>query len=420
MSSQRKSQDSLVNNQQGIYNISFSLGKNMIHKRILGGTLLVAGTSIGAGMLALPVVTAAAGFFPALFIYFICWLFMTCTGLLLLEICLRFPPDANLVTMASHYLGRPGKVLAWGLYLFLFYCLSIAYIAGGGGLLSFWMGTSPWVGQMIFLFVLASIVFMGAKAVDRVNNVFMVGLILAYLVFVVLGLPFVSLDRIHVAQWSVVLIPLPVIFTSFSYQGIIPTLATYMHRDAKNIRTAILLGTSLAFAIYVMWEFLILGIVPLDGEFGLQRAKELGQTAVAPLHAHVAHSAISWVGQIFALFAIATSFLGVTLGLFDFLADGLKMAKKGIRRLFLAVLTFAVPATIALIHPAAFITALVFAGGIGCALLLGFLPTAMVWAARYQRNENLDAPQLGGGKAMLILLFLFVLLELAMEISHLA
>lgn len=418
MSSGRKSQDSLVNIRQGIYNALIHRIKNMSHKRILGGTLLVAGTSIGAGMLALPVVTAAAGFFPALFIYLICWLFMTCTGLLLLEICLRLPPDANLVSMASHYLGRAGKFLAWGLYLFLFYCLSIAYIAGGGGLLSIWMGTSPWAGQMIFLISLASIVFMGAKAVDRVNNVFMVGLIFTYLLFVVLGLPFVSLERLANSQWSIALIPLPVIFTSFSYQGIIPTLTTYMHRDAKNIRAAILLGTSLAFGIYVIWEFLILGIVPFDGEFGLQKARELGQTAVGPLSAHVAHSAITWIGQIFALLAIATSFLGVTLGLFDFLADGLKMTKKGGRRLFLAALTFAVPACIAFVRPSAFISALVLAGGIGCALLLGFLPIAMVWVARYQRKENLDAPQLGGGKAMLILLFLFVLLELAMEIGY--
>ena len=44
----------------------------MFSNRIVGGTLLVAGTSIGAGMLALPVVTALGGFFPAFFIYLLC------------------------------------------------------------------------------------------------------------------------------------------------------------------------------------------------------------------------------------------------------------------------------------------------------------------------------------------------------------
>src|SRR5690348_7302081 len=98
------------------------------------GALLVAGTSIGAGMLALPVVTALGGFFPSLFVYVLCWLFMTCTGLLMLEICLLMPPGANLVSMAQKYLGRFGEVLAWVLYLFLFYCLSVAYVSGGGSL----------------------------------------------------------------------------------------------------------------------------------------------------------------------------------------------------------------------------------------------------------------------------------------------
>ena len=80
-------------------------------KKVIGGVLLVAGTSIGAGMLALPVVTAAGGFFPAFFSYLICWAFMTSTGLLLLEISLGMPPDANLVTMAGTYLGRGEKYL---------------------------------------------------------------------------------------------------------------------------------------------------------------------------------------------------------------------------------------------------------------------------------------------------------------------
>ncbi len=49
----------------------------------IGGILLVAGTTIGAGMLAIPLVTATAGFLPAFIITFFVWLFMLLTGLLL-------------------------------------------------------------------------------------------------------------------------------------------------------------------------------------------------------------------------------------------------------------------------------------------------------------------------------------------------
>lgn len=382
-------------------------------KHLLGGILLVAGTSIGAGMLALPVVTAEGGFFPAFFIYLLCWLFMTATGLLLLELCLKLPPDANLVTMAASYLGVAGKIFAWVLYLFLFYCLSIAYVSGGGGLLQSWLGMDLSFCQALFVLGLGFCVYMGAWMVDRLNWILMAGLILTYLAFVIFGLPHVKLSHLEPSQWKFSFLALPVIFTSFSYQGIIPSLMTYLKRDARKVRIAIIGGTTIAFAIYLLWELLILGIIPLEG---LKEAKELGQTAVTPLNRHLAEERLILIGQAFAFFAIATSYLGVTLGLFDFLADGLAMPKKGMRKLLLAAITFFPPLAISLMNPSLFIIALDFAGGIGCALLLGFFPALMVWIARYGKEGHSGPLQLFGGKAMLMFLFLFVIFELVIEL----
>jgi len=391
-------------------------------KHLIGGILLVAGTSIGAGMLALPVVTAEAGFFPAFFTYLLCWGFMTSTGLLMLEVCLDMPPDANLVSMAGAYLGKGGKAFAWILYLFLFYCLSIAYLSGGGGLLRSWIGgTLPgWGGILLFLALLAPIVYAGAKAVDRVNSVLMAGLIVSYAAFVFFCLPYVQIAPLQRSDWSKTFAALPVVFTSFSYQGIIPTLTSYLKRDARLVRIAIVGGTTAAFAIYLLWEFLILGTIPYAGKEGLAAAKEMGLTAVAPLKAHIAHDAVTWIGQAFAFLAIATSFLGVTLGLLDFLADGLRTAKKGLGRLRLAALTFGPPALIALAYPSLFLTALSMAGGIGCSLLLGLLPILMAYVARYTEKRPLSGEiQLGGGKGLLAFLLLFVGLELFIELSGL-
>jgi len=382
-------------------------------KHIVGGSLLVAGTSIGAGMLALPVVTAAGGFVPAFFIYLLCWMFMTCTGLLLLELCLKLPPDANLVSMAGTYLGRAGTWLAWGLYLFLFYCLSMAYVSGGGGLLQGQVGGPLWVSQVGFAVVLGFCVYSGARIVDRINLFLMAGLIGTYFAFVIFGISHINLSPLQTSNWKASLAALPVVFTSFSYQGIIPSLTAYLKRDARRVRIAIVSGTSIAFLIYLIWELLIFGIVPLEG---LLEAADLGQTAVSPLKRYVAEGLVTAIGGAFAFFAITTSFLGVTLGLLDFLADGLKMAKKGIRKVFLASLTFGPPLIASLLKPHLFILALTFAGGIGCALLLGLLPTLMVWVSRYKHEGHEGPVQLSGGKPLLALLILFVLFELFMEV----
>ena len=103
---------------------------------ILGGILLVAGCCVGAGMLGLPVLSAQAGFQPSVVIFFICWLFMLCTGLLWLEVNLWYGEDINIVTMAERSLGRGGKIVSWFVFLFLFYSLMVAYIAASGSLIS--------------------------------------------------------------------------------------------------------------------------------------------------------------------------------------------------------------------------------------------------------------------------------------------
>ena len=43
---------------------------------VLGAAFLIAGTSIGAGMLALPIKTAAAGFFPTIAMFIVVWCIM--------------------------------------------------------------------------------------------------------------------------------------------------------------------------------------------------------------------------------------------------------------------------------------------------------------------------------------------------------
>jgi tyrosine-specific transport protein len=207
---------------------------------------------------------------------------------------------------------------------------------------------------------------------------------------------------------------LPITFTAFAYQGIIPTLVTYLDRDVRQVRLAILVGSFLPFIAYVIWQWLILGIVPAEGPNSLAEALEKGQNAVHPLKNILNVSGVYVAGQIFAFFALVTSFFGVTLGLFDFLADGFKIKKDLPCKLLLCVMIFVPPLLFAVVHPHVFLIALDHAGGLGCALLLGLLPVLMVWSGRYYLGLRGDY-QVGGGRVLLVLLAAFVVLELICE-----
>jgi tyrosine-specific transport protein len=380
---------------------------------VIGGTLLIAGTTIGVGMLALPVATGPGGFVPSMIIYLICWAFMLCTGLLLLEVSLWMPKDSSFISMAEKILGPIGRNIFWVVYLFLFVTVMIAHAAGGGSVLLDITGWNMpnWAAVVIYSSVLAPVVYLGARSVDRINMILISGVVISYLAFLLVSLDKVDTKLLSYANWSKAWFALPILFTAFTYQVIIPTLMTYMERNAKKIRLAIFLGSSIPLVIYLVWELVILGIIPYQD---LTEAGKQGQNAIGPMKQLIPK--VFQIGRFFAFFALTTSFIPLALSFFDFLADGLKWKKKGGRRIILCAVVFGIPMIIAIIYPHIFLVALGYAGGISCAFLFGLMPPVLAWVGRYIKRYPQDKPQLPGGKAALVFLMGFALLILAAEV----
>ncbi|MGH2612301.1 MAG: amino acid permease, partial [Rhabdochlamydiaceae bacterium] len=346
---------------------------------------MIAATMVGVGMLGLPIATGPGGFIPATMVYLLTWVFMLCTGLLLLEVCTWVPKEANLITMTHRLLGPVGQSICWVVYLFLFCTAMIAHVSGGGGTmadlidLSFGVKIPEKIAMIIYVLLFSPIVYLGTRSVDRFNLFMMAIVLVTYFSFIILSLGNVSLQHLSYANWSQAWPALPVLFTAFTYQLIIPTLMTYMKQNVKKVRLSIILGTSIPLVVYLVWEFLILGIIPVDK---LILAKSEGQTAVMPLKELLQNPWIFNIGSIFAFFVLTTSYVALSLAFLDFLADGLKVKKEGFKKIALCLAIFAPPTIIALIYPGIFITALGYAGGISCALLFGLLPPVMVWVGR--------------------------------------
>ncbi|MEX1012542.1 MAG: aromatic amino acid transport family protein [Waddliaceae bacterium] len=385
---------------------------------LVGGILLVAGTSIGAGMLGLPVLTAQIGFLPTCLIYTIAWAIMASTGLLLLEVTLWFQARTNLVSMAKETLGFWGAAFAWVIYLFFFYFLTLAYITGCGKFLTFLSdGAIPeWLSPAIFVLLFSPFVIYGAHLLSQVNAVMVVGLIVSFVSFLVLGFSHIHLPILETADWSAAIFALPISFAAFGFQGVIPSLGHYFNYNRKKTQTAIVLGSLIPLVIYTIWEAFILGIVPLDGPNSLSEALIQGEEVVAPLAKQLKNSKVAYLAQVFGFFALSTSFFGVTLGLMDFLSDGLKIPKRGAYRLLLGALVFFPPVLVAMIDPRLFLTALGVAGGFGGALLLGLLPILMFFSGKYYLKLKTKLPV---GKLGLFLITVIVFMVVVIEILHL-
>jgi tyrosine-specific transport protein len=393
---------------------------------VLGGILLIAGSCIGAGMLALPVITGVAGFFPAIVMLFAAWVFMTGTSLLLLEANLAIGHDLSLISIAEKTLGKTGKILCWLLFIFLFYSLSIAYISASGSILQsivrdlFERDLPPLLGSLLFTVIFGIVIYTGTKPVDYLNRFLMIGLIMAYCVLVFLGSMHIHLSYLFVHHWQYAWGALPILVISFGFHNMIPSLAMYLEGDVKRLRITVLLGGLIPFLIYLIWEAVMLGMIPIEGREGLLMALDKGEVVTETLRAAVGKSWINTIAQAFALFAIITSFLAQSLALVDFLADGLKVSKVGVGRIVLILLTLVPPFGFAFAYPGVFITALNVAGGFAAVILFGVLPALMVWVLRYKRKIQTALLFPWGRSALVVVLMIataIFILETAQELK---
>ncbi len=379
---------------------------------VISAMFLVGGTCIGGGMLALPVATGVAGFFPSLLVMLVCWLAMTISALLLLEVSLWMNEGAHMISMSQRMLGNPGRVVAWILYLFIGYASVVAYTAGGGAQLShafeMFSGTAlnkP-ISCSLFLVLFGAVIYLGSATVGRVNTILFSAMVIAYVALLGVGVGHVDTELLMHRKWSVAWLSVPMFLTAFSFQTMVPSLTPMLGRHAKHLRWAIVGGTTLAMLSYLMWQWLVLGIIPAEGPDSLAQAFAVGAPATHYLKAHVGSGLIFYIAEYFAFFALVTSFLGIALGLWDFLADGLRIRKDARGKIILSLLIALPTLWFAVNFERAFLVALDSTGGYGDSILNGVMPVLMVWVGRYHMGLKSQV-RVPGGRVLLVLVGLF-------------
>ncbi len=348
----------------------------------LGGIFLVAGTSIGAGMLAIPIGTGFMGFFPSIILFLACWLFFLVTAVFFIDVNDSVKVESNLITMAGKTLGLPGQIFTWGIYLLLLYSLTAAYIAGSAPLFQASLAyihvhVPLWLCYLALPLVFGAFVYLGTEEVDIVNRLLMTGLIGSYL-FLILGVPqqIQTSNLLHFDS-ALGVIGLPIVITAFGYHIILPTLGTYLKHNRKKLIQTVIFGSLMTLFVYIIWQMLVLGVVPLTGKTSLAQTWFYeGGSAATPLAKMMKNSLVSTASYFFSFFAIITSFLGVSLSLVDFVSDGFRLKKGHKGRLLACAITFVPPIFFVLSYERGFIMALEYAG-IFVILLLGILPACM-------------------------------------------
>lgn len=361
-----------------------------------GAILFVAGTCIGSGMIALPMVLARLGIIPSIALMLFIWFIMYYTSLINLELNLQTGHGLSLGALGRYFSGKKAETLGTVSLKVLSYSLLAAYIYGGVSVLHELIiahgGPEFEFKHIAILYTLSImlLLLLPIKWIDYMNRFLFIGL-LSIITILVVGLvlainwsnlPLFTNNYSEVSSWMPII---PVVFTSFGYQVIFHTLTNYCHKNTKMLKQAFFWGSLIPAIVYILWTSSVLSITHHDNPLfysklmmGKVEVGELIQELSAIAEWPTIQTLVWWT----SLLAILTSVLGVSVGLFDAIRGIISSSipNKALDNIIAAVLTVLPAYLVVILVPNAFISVLGFAGMI-LAFIAILLPTYLLGKA---------------------------------------
>ncbi|MGP2416251.1 low affinity tryptophan permease TnaB [Pantoea ananatis] len=382
------------------------------------GVMVIAGTVIGGGMFALPVDLAGAWFFWGAFILIIAWFSMLHSGLLLLEANLNYPTGSSFNTLTKDLLGKRWNVISGITVAFVLYILTYAYISANGAIISETLSmhssmTVPsrviGIGTAVFV---ASVLWISSLAASRITSLFLGIKILAFVI--VFGSLFFKVDFSILSDVSgisesnryfpYIFMAVPVCLASFGFHGNIPSLIICYGKRKDKLVKSIVLGSLLALFIYLFWLYCTMGNIPREKFKEIISSGGNVDALVKSFMGTHPGGVIEFFLLVFSNLAVASSFFGVTLGLFDYLADLFKIDNSHFGRFKTVLLTFLPPGILYLLFPNGFIYGI---GGAGlCATIWAVIVPALL-ALKSRKRFPDKTFTVWGGKVIPAVVILF-------------
>lgn len=276
----------------------------MRKKRLFEAVATLVGCMIGAGILGIPYVIAKAGFITGIINILVLGVVFLFIHLCLGEVVLRTKGKHQLTSYAEKYTGKVGKYFMFISMIVGIYGAIVAYIMGGGEALASITGLDSLLCSVIFFGILSWLVYVGLKAIEESEAFAMpLVLILAVLIF---AFAVTKLNPVHLSEFnfSRLLVPYGVVLFAFIGTSAIPEMGEELAKYKKDMKKAIIIGSSIPIIVYLLFALSVVGVLG-------KATHEIGALGLAA----ILGEKMAFVGAIFALLTMSTSFLVLGLAL---------------------------------------------------------------------------------------------------------
>ncbi len=385
---------------------------NGSNKSVITGIMLTAGSAIGAGMFSLPIVSSGMWFVLSIVCFFFIWLISYLGSLMILEVNIQYPVGSSFNTFVKDILGKPGSILFTLCICFILYILLYAYFSAFGNMASHTLGienSSSWTQGSLGLLLglaFAVVVWISTAFTGRIASILVVAMSVSFVIASVGALSNISFSHlwdIDSANTKYMWSGLPYFITSFGFASIVPSLYKHYGKEPQKIKAGLFYGSIIALGTYVLWLMISFGNISREEFIAINEAGGNAGDLTKAIEQKIGSTSIQTALNFFTNFAIISSFLGVGLSLFDYIADHLNMSNNREGRFITTCLTFLPPGICSFFFPHGFIAAIGYAGFV---LYIGFflIPFLLIWKSRKKDKQLLY--KLSGGKAVLFFVIL--------------
>jgi amino acid permease len=271
---------------------------------------LVAGSGIGGGVMAVPILVDAAGLLPALLVMALAYVVTLTLHIMIGELCLRSNNASELISVFQQHLFGSNKLLLAVFYALMAVVLSTnlaAYVAGAGEIIVSLTGWPLALGSILFFVLAGVVVFFGLKQV-ALNESWLVPLMLVVLLALLVltlaapqhqALPLLgSLPSKTLAVYGMTMFALSSLFS-------VPQVASGLANPRRNLPKVVALGLGVNLAVIVVVTLCTLAA-----------SSHLSQVAIIGWVEHLAPQA-KILGSLFIIFAMLSTFWSISLQLAD-------------------------------------------------------------------------------------------------------
>ena len=376
-------------------------------KKLFTAIATLVGMVIGAGILGIPYVVAKAGFWTGVINIVVLGISVLFLHLIIGEVSLRTKGNHQLTGYAAKYFGRKGKFVMTILFVLGMYGAMVAYIMKIGEFLSeifsSYIGGNPVIYSLAFFIIGFTLVSFGLKTVGKSEIIMVSFLLLVVIAIFAFSLPHINYNNLTELDFGKIFIPFGVVFFALMGTSAIPLMKEELKGSEKLMKRAILAGCIIPIVVYLLFAFTVVGIsgsATTDG-------------AIIGLKDFLGYK-IYIAGLVFGILTMATSFLGIGIGIkemyrFDF---RIKKSLSSLLACFIPLI-IALPIMLSKINNA-FFKVLDMTGAIVYPLT-GLMLVAIYWKAR-KIGERKPEYSLWNNKALGVIILALFLIGMIYEI----